>query len=400
MERQQPGDAPAWAVNLLDPDARTDPFPMYAAMRRDGAVGWNRRMGFWMVVGYAAAKRVLSDHERFSSRIRQRQERSLYGAPTMIFTDPPRHTELRQVVASTFTADAARGIESMIRRITIEQLDRALARGAFDFVAEVSGPLPVMAVGELLGIPPGDRPFLKEASDAVVSIGVAGGSTARGRHAAADRLREYFAALLRRRLASGPVGDLLDDVCAAYPSPTPEQLREMVAACMLVLVAGHETTTALLGNAVLGLVERPRVWELLAGEPRLLGAAIEEMIRLDGPVHALRRWTTRRIDDLGGVALAADSPVVVLVAAANRDPDRFDRPDEFLIERGAAPAHLGFGWGAHYCLGARIARIEARLVLGELLGRANVRLAVPRQEIPYVPSLFVRGPASLPLLVT
>lgn len=396
MPKDRRDDVSPWTVNLLDATVRASPFARYAAMREQGSIGWNPRMGVWMAVGYAAAKEILSDGERFSSEIRGDVSRSLYGARTMIFSDEPVHARLRQEVSPGFTSAATRSLTASIRRQTIDLLDRAFAKPGFDFVADVAGPLPVMTVCELLGIPPADRAALNEDSDAIVSIGVAGGTTARVRHQAAARLRDYFVRHVRNRLRSGPSGDLLDLVCAARPDPADEEVGEMAAQCMLVLVAGHETTRSLLGNAVLSLVTLPGLRDGLKADPGGLPGAIEEFVRFTGTVHALRRWT-RRTTRLDGHELAAGSSVIVLPAAANRDPETYERPDDFVLGRLGAPPPLAFGWGPHYCLGAPLARLELRVVLEELLGRSPLRLAVPEERIAYLPSLFVRGPAALAL---
>lgn len=389
-------DASAWKINLLDPAVRADPFSFYMAMRRDGSVGWNRRMGVWMVVGYQAAREVLIDHDRFSSEVKGNRSQSLYGARTVIFTDPPEHTRLRQEVSPGFTASAAKALADTIRRNTADLLDRAFTKPQFDLISELAGPLPVATISDLLGIPKRQQAGLKAASDAMVSIGVAGGATARVRHAAAATLRNYFIEHVQARLRSGPSGDLLDLVCGAHPEPGAEEIQEMAAQCMLVLVAGHETTTGLLGNTVLSLVTLPGLWEELCGAPELLPRAVEEFTRFAGAVHALRRYTRRPVG-LSGHELAADSPVVVLAAAANRDPEMYDSPDTFMLARSGAPPPLAFGWGPHYCLGAPLARLELTIVLEELLRRPRLRLAVPVEQVEYTPSLFVRGPSSVPL---
>lgn len=391
-----PADNSVWAVTLIDPDVRADPFAAYEAMRRHGGIGWNRRLGAWMVSGYDQVRRVLSEHETFSSRIRQAEERSLFGASTMIFTDPAESTRLRQILSAAFTAAAVRRLEPAVRSIATELVDAAVRRGEFDLMRDLAGPLPVMVIAELLGIPAADRPFLKETSDAVVSIGLAGGSTAKARHEAGRRLRDYF----RRGLVDGGLdGDLIRLLRTAYPAPIEAEVEEMVAAAMLVLVAGHETTTNLIGNAILYLLERPSLWDWLAGAPEFIPSATEELIRLAGSVHILRRVTTR-VANIDGCTMPTDQPVLALICAANRDPQRFGRPSELLIDhRGQAP-HLAFGWGSHYCLGAHLARLETRVVLATLIARSRPALGVSPAEIAYIPSLFVRGPLALPLVLT
>ncbi|MEU6721111.1 cytochrome P450 [Nonomuraea sp. NPDC046802] len=390
---------PTWAISLLDEETRRNPFRVYEDLHRCGAVGWNPRIGAWVVVGYAEARRVLSDHESFSSGIRQDYKRSLYGAPTMIFSDPPVHTSLRQALATSFSASSMRMLRTTVERSVTHLLDQAFSRGSFDFITDIAALLPVAVIGGMLGIPPEDQDLLKEASDQVVSVGVVSNSTARSRRAASSALRSYFADRIRERMSTGPKGDLLDAVCAMHQHPTADQLDVMVAACMLVLVAGHETSTGLLGNVALYLMKRPEIRDLMAADPSLVPQVVEEIARLEGPVQALRRWTPREVTDIGGAFVPADANVVVLTGAANRDPAYFAEPGEFSLDRAGAPPHLGFGWGGHYCLGARLARLEAHVLFTQLLGRAPIRMTVARDHVPYVPSLFVRGPAALPVSV-
>jgi cytochrome P450 len=390
---------PAWGISLLDQETRRNLFRVYDDLHRCGAVGWNPRIGAWVVAGYGEARRVLSDHETFSSRMRQDYKRSLYGAPTMIFSDPPVHTSLRQALAASFSASSVRTMRGTVERSAAALLDRAFSRGSFDFVADVAALLPVVVIGDMLGIPPEDQGLLKEASDEVVSVGVVSDSTAKSRRTASLALRSYFAGRIRERMSTGPRGDLLDAVCAMHPDPTAEQLDVMVAACMLVLVAGHETSTGLLGNVALYLMEHPEIRDLMAMDPGLVPQVVEEIARLEGPVQALRRWTTREVADLGGAVVPAGANIVVLTGAANRDPAFFPEPAQFALDRAGAPAHLAFGWGGHYCLGTRLARLEAHVLFTQLLGRVPMRMTVARDLVPYVPSLFVRGPAALPVSV-
>jgi cytochrome P450 len=382
-------------VNPTRDDPRLNPFPWYKTMRDSQQVSYDPRRGGWGVFCYDDVQEVLSNHAVFSSQ--------LYGdapphashpiAASMISTDPPRHRQLRSLVTQAFTP---RAIEAMAPRITAivdELLGAALPAGKFDAIHQLAEPLPVIVIAEMLGIPVQDRARFKLWSDAVVSL--AGGAEMSG-FTAQREMVSYFMGIIERRRRE-PGDDLISGLLQAEIGGEHLSLPELLGFCALLLVAGNETTTNLIGNALLCFAERPELWERLRAEPALLPQAVEEVIRFRSPVQAMFRVTTREVELRGG-RIPAGAGVVAYIGSGNHDESRFEAPDRFDMAR-QPNRHLGFGHGIHYCLGAPLARLEGRIALGAMLARVRTLRRADDAPLQALASSIVYGVRRLPLAI-
>ncbi|MDH6455388.1 MULTISPECIES: cytochrome P450 [unclassified Streptomyces] len=386
-----------------DPRFLQDPYPTYAAMRSSCPVqplptGSGGHPGY-VVTGYAEAREALGDARlskdtaAFFAGKKSRRRLHPAVAHTMLATDPPRHTRLRKVVTKAFTNGAVAQLRPFIARVTDELLDQWPVGERFDFVAALAVPLPVIVICELLGVPAGDRPAVRRWSGELFAAGRPDVIDAAS-HSMADYMTGLVAA---KRLDPGDC--LLDRLIAARDGAERLSEEELVSLAVLLLVAGHETTTNFLGNAALALLQRPAELDRLRQDPDDVPAVLDELLRFDSPVStATFRYTTEAVT-LGGVDIPAGMPVLVALGAANRDPVRFPSPDLLDLDRDAA-AHLGFGHGIHRCVGAPLAKAEAEIALRAVLTRfPGIRLAVPSDRLRWRRTRLVRGLAALPVVV-
>jgi cytochrome P450 len=308
----------------------------------------------------------------------------------MLFSDPPDHTRLRGVVSRAFTPKTIAAMEPRIRQVADELLADVMPGSVVEIVGALAAPLPVMVIAEMLGVDPSDRDRFKEWSDALVELeGV-------GAVRAVEELNEYFALAIAGRRKE-PRDDLLTKLVRAGAEEVLDT-EELMAACTLLLVAGNITTTNLIANSILALARDPDAWQRLRGDPSLVANAMEELMPYDAPVQLGVPRTALRETDVCGVTIPRGTIVVPLIAAGNRDSSHFQDATRFDIERPDAGTHLGFGSGIHYCLGAPLARVEARIALEALLERApKLAIAGPGEPIEYG-SLFLRAPRALQVL--
>ena len=390
--------------NPWDTSFRDNPYPYYKTLL-EGPPRTIDLFGQTVVIAarYADVVAVLRDHPRFSSVQRINPEirrRGLFrGAATMLFSDPPVHTRLRRLVSRDFTPRRIRELEPRIRAITTGLLNDVARRGAFDVMADLANALPVMVIAEILGVPPDRYQTFKQWSDIVV----AGGNTLPGQPmpedvaAVIDEIRSYFSREIEKRRAQ-PGNDLISALVAAHDDNEAMTADELLAFVILLLLAGNETTTNLIGNGMLALGRHPDQMDLLRRTPELTPRAIEEMLRYDGPVQATSR---RALGDaeVGGTPVAAGAECFVLLAAANHDPAQFPDPDRFDITREPRD-HVAFGEGIHFCVGAPLARLEGAIAVGETLRRfPALRLADPEAPLVYKGSYFLRGLDSLKMAI-
>jgi cytochrome P450 len=314
---------------------------------------------------------------------------------SLLMVDPPDHTRLRNLVTRAFTPRRIERLRGRIQTMTDDLLDAAEARGDFDFIRDLAYPLPVMVIAELLGAPTGDRERFKRWSDDIAVI--LDPITTDVPMTQVDASYGEAAAYLRRLFAARreePRDDLISALVAAEADGDRLSEIELVAICMLLLGAGHETTTNLLGNGVLALLRHPEQRERLQAEPGLVEDAVEELLRYDSPVQITDRVATEDLE-LHGHRIRSGQVVGLILGAANRDPDQFSDPDCLDLGR-TDNRHLAFGHGIHFCLGAALARLEAQIVLRTFLDRFPRFTGDPNQT-DYKRSMVLRGLQSFPL---
>lgn len=372
-----------------------DPYPQYKRMRHSAPVFHDEQSGSWHVFRYDDVHRVLSDHATFSSRMGgdDASETGQLFAASLISTNPPRHRQLRSLVTQAFTPRAVDALAPRISTITEELLKGIAPLGAADLIEELAYPLPVIVIAELMGIPADDRIRFKKWSDAVVSQTRTGAEDA-DHHATNQEMTEYFLAMMEQR-RSHPGNDLISNLLAAEIDGQKLSAAELLGFCALMLVAGNETTTNLIGNAVLCFTERPGTIERLRADPSLLPQAVEEVLRYRSPVQSMYRVTAADTT-LRDVQIPAGAPLVAWIGSANRDEGHFQRPDEFDIDRGPI-RHLSFGQGIHFCLGAPLARLEAKIALEAVLANLPGLTLTPGARLERMDSTIIYGVKELPL---
>ncbi|HEX4817169.1 MAG TPA: cytochrome P450 [Nonomuraea sp.] len=374
-------------------------------------VEYDAQTGIWNVYGYPELHDVLGDPATFSSdtmRLLPKgvmpEEFSMEGFITQI--DPPEHGKLRKLVSSAFTRKVVADLEPRIGALTRELLDAARARGRFELVSDLAYPLPVIVIAELLGVPATDRALFKRWADALFQRDTKISFAEPADEAAPDlavtlapwkEMYDYLAshAAERRRR---PRGDLLTRVVEAEVDGERLPDDQVVNFAIVLLLAGHVTTTMLLGNTVLCLDAFPEQQDRVRSDRASIPAVIEESLRFLTPFAALGRSTTREAE-LGGVTIPADQIVLCWLAMANRDPRQFPDPDVFDPGRDPNP-HLGFGRGIHFCLGAPLARLEGRVALNVLLDRFEGIRTDPDSPVEFMPTPTMTGVRRLPLLTS
>ncbi|WP_330294718.1 cytochrome P450 family protein [Streptomyces sp. NBC_00503] len=389
-----------------DPAFVADPFPLYRRLREDGPV---RRVVIaggleaWLVTRYEDGLAALSD-SRLSSDVRDASDtRLLRQLPdpeheamlgNMLHSDPPDHTRLRRLVSKAFTAHRVADMGPRIQAVTDRLLDAVVADGSADLVADFALPLPVTVIGELLGVPVDERHEFQHWTDRMMTRGAEPPDPAVVNEAW-QHMRAYVTELIRSKRAD-PGEDLLSALVAARDEEQRLTEDELAAMVFLLLAAGYITTVNLIGGGLAMLLAHPDQLDLLRRDPGLLPGAIEEFLRYDGPVSPGIARFAREDLEIAGVRIPRGATVLIGSAVADRDPERFPDPDRLDITR-PDNAHLAFGHGLHYCLGAPLARLEGRIAIGTALRRLpGLALAVPPAEIPWRPG-GLRGPLALPV---
>jgi cytochrome P450 len=384
-------------LDFLTDDMRRDPYPLYEQVRSSAPLFQEPRTGMWLLFDYAGVKRALTDPETFSSRVTPPTGK----APEwLVFSDPPRHTKLRAILMKAFTPRSIANLEPRVRQLSRELLDPHLARGELDLAVDYAGPLPSMVIAEMIGIPLADRRrFLRWAEVIVnLSYAIAGGEAAdqamRENAEVREEMKAYLARVLEER-RKAPKDDLLTRLVEAEVDGERLTEDDLLGFFQLLLSAGTETTTNAISNAILCFIEHPDQLARLRAEPHLLPSAIEEVLRYRSPTQFAFRETTRDVE-LHGQVIPKGSLVLPVIGSANRDPQQFEDPGRFDIARGPNP-HIAFGHGIHFCLGAALARLEARVALADVLERLE-HFELASSE-PWEPrkALLVHGPRRLPL---
>jgi cytochrome P450 len=377
-----------------------DPFPTYRRMQEEEPLHHNPKLGFWALTRFDDVLQGLSDHESLSSAEGTLIEQIGSGQPPpdmMIFTDPPRHDALRKLVSRAFTPRRVASLEADIRGMCAEWLDPVAEAGEGEIVADLAGKLPMAVIARLLGAPAEDNARLKDLSDRLLHREE--GSVAKPDDGAAAGLELvlYFGDLIAQRRQQ-PADDMMTDLIQAEmpgPDGEPQHLNEteLVMFCLLLGVAGNETTSKLIATGTVVLADFADERERLAADPHLWGSAVEELLRFDPPSHYQGRVATRDMS-WHGETVPAGSTVLLVNGAANHDPREFREPHLFIADR-PIERHLALGHGIHYCLGASLARLETKVALEELVRRFP-RYEVDKAGVERFHSSNVRGLSKVP----
>jgi cytochrome P450 len=392
--------------DIFSAEAMEDPHLLFSEIRRSSPVCQVEPDGWWAVSRYQDVVFVLKHPELFSSsNLRSAQDAivdpRLRGDPlfpderSVLSSDPPVHGRLRKLINGAFAPKAMLRLEERVRAIAAEHVDAILSKSRFDLIADLAVPLPVIVIAEMLGIDPARRADFKRWSDDAINVAVTReleddevSRILQGRR----EFRAYFEAMIRERRRS-PREDLVSDLCRAEAG---EELsaEEILSMTILLLIAGNETTTNLIGNGTLALLDHPDALRRLREDPALIPGFLEEVLRYDGPVKLLARRATEEVT-LSGITIPRGAIVAPLLAAANRDPEAFPDPDRFDITR-EGRGHVTFGHGIHFCVGAPLTRMEGRIAFGELLRRLPSFSRAPG-KVAWNPSFGLRGLQALPL---
>ncbi|MET7297350.1 cytochrome P450 [Embleya sp. NPDC005575] len=390
---------------LFSPAFLADPYPTYAHLRRTTPVhriATPQGFDMWLLTRYEDVRAGLTD-PGFSRdlHLAPPEATALTGDPdsamnrNLLTLDPPDHTRVRKLVQSAFSTRRVNLLAERVESILAGLLDAAPRTRPFDLITAVAHPLPITVICELLGVPVTDRDDFRAWTDGMVSS--ARPDSQRLLRQAQEDLLAYFLDLIRRKRAR-PGRDLLSALVEARDGDEGLSEAELVGMAFMLLVAGHETTVNLIATGIMLLLTHPGERARLAAEPSLLPAALDEILRYDGPA-GIAFMVARRDVELPGGVVPAGAVTAALWHAANRDPERFPDPDTFRIDR-AERSHLGFGHGIHRCIGAPLAVMEARLALGGILGRfPRMRLAVPASDLRWRPAPFFRGLVDLPVVL-
>ncbi|MGW7369407.1 cytochrome P450 family protein [Streptomyces sp. NPDC054841] len=403
---------PAAAAERCTPEFRRNPHPVYARLRDTAPVCPMKPPhgnDTYLITRYEDARAALSD---------PRLSKDMYGAmdayrrifgdssvaldDNMLNSDPPKHTRLRKLVNSEFTPRRVEALRPQIQDIVDRLLDSCPTREPFDLLPAFAFPLPITVICELLGVPPQERSHMHQLSTTVAQTGFSEESK-RAQQEAEEDLHAYFTDLIARK-RSRPGDDLLSALTAAQDTDGGLTQNELVSTAFLLMFAGHKTTAYLIGNAVYHFLANPAQLRAVQENPELVGPAVEELIRYDGSVESSTfRYATEDVE-FSGTRIPKGALVQIALSSANRDPLKFDSPDEFDVMRpgNAQNAHLGFGHGSHYCLGAPLARLEMQLALTSLFSRfPSMALADPEREANWmaVPFPAFRGLAELPVVL-
>jgi|SRR5579859_6611234 len=399
-------------ANLAKPEVRADPYSLYQRLRSEDPVHWDEPMGFWVITRYAELVRGL--HEpRFSKAQgmtaalgRYPDDEHALARPIyhffskqLLYADPPYHSHLRGLMNKAFTPRVVERMRGGIQRLVDELLDAAPASGSWDVISQFAYPLPARVILNMLGLPPSERERFKEWSDDFgATIGVVRRTPKAQMEKSGHSLAAFAAYIDHFQASHCQAGhdDLLTALFNAEEQSSRLSREELVANAMLLLFAGHETTTNLIGNGLLALLRHPHQMQLLRDEPQRLPEAIEEMMRYDSPVQVVWRLATEDIE-LGGKMIQKGQMVNFMLGAANRDPEQFPEPDRFDITRNAGK-QVDFGLGTHFCLGAPLARLEAPIAFESLLRRLP-RMRLGAEVLEYKEQPVFHALKALPVTV-
>ena len=401
-------------VDLLTPERVANPYSVLTRLRQEKPVHWNERYRAWFICRHDDLLAALKDPRFSSDRIRgvfehklteaQRKEREFTYrilGEWMVFRDPPDHTRLRKLVSRAFTPRAISEWEPRITEVTEHLITECAPLGGMDLISDFAYPLPAIVIAEMMGVPPGDRDIFKDWSDDLMVL-VFGAQGVKGRRERAQNglaeLAEYLGGLVQD-YRGGPAAteeNLICSLIAAAEGDDNLTDDEIVGTCILLLFGGHETTTNLIGNGLRALLGHPKQLERLRNnlDREYMRRSVEEILRFDGPSKMQVRMAVEDIP-MREATIKKHDMVYLAQAAANRDPEVFEDPDVFDVERNPT-SHVGFGFGLHYCLGAAVARLEGAIALDALIRRLPDLRAGPGSE-EWHPTLISRGMKSFPV---
>jgi cytochrome P450 len=367
----------SWTAGLLE-----DPYDLYHELRSNDPVHWSSAASSWVLTRHSDVASVLQYDARITA---ERLSRLLAQLPPEVsrrvaplrnhlrsfvqFDDPPEHTRHRATAARFFTPRFVEQLRPRIQAIVDELLDDLEGQDQFDLIADLAFPLPAIVIAEVLGIPPGERDRFKAWADRIADFfeGVDDGYAALSLTANEAVLEmEAFLRVIVEERRRAPQPDLITGLLGEADAGRLSE-GELFGWCMFLLLAGHETTTGLIGNAIVSLIQRPEQLAELRADPGLVPSAIEELLRFDSPVQRISRVAVQEIT-LDGKTVRPGDRLWAMIGAANRDPDQFDKPDDLDLRRNPN-RHLAFGYGIHFCLGAPLARLEGQLVIKALIQR-------------------------------
>jgi cytochrome P450 len=387
------------SYNPLSPEVQDDPYPYYAELRDKAPVAWIDSMQGWAVSRYADVDFILRNPRLFSSASWNTAASGdlvvVPEAPGLLSLDPPDHTRMRKLANKGFTPRLIRAMEPRVRAITQDLLKSLTGQAEADLVSALSVPLPIIVIAEMLGIELERQADFKRWSDDVVrSLNRPTDEAVRAEiRQSITEFRTYLGNMINKRRTE-PGDDLITAFVQAEEEHQVLSSIEILGLTVLLLAAGNETTTNLIGNAVLALLNHPDELAKVRAERASVSALVEEVLRYDSPVQVVFRQATQDVELEGG-KLPAGATVLLLLGAANRDGRRFPEPDRFDVERNPQD-HVGFGYGIHYCLGAPLARLEGRIALEALLFDCPPFTRVLARA-PRIAAFLVRGPQTLPL---
>ncbi|MXV95243.1 MAG: cytochrome P450 [Gemmatimonadetes bacterium] len=387
----------------LAPSFVADPYPVYRRLRDRDPVHYSILTEQFVVSRFADVDRILRDHRNFSNDLqRARSSRGSLGTrkklrPSMLVQDPPDHTRLRRLVSRAFTPRSVAKMEDYIRATAHGLLDEVEGAGEFDLMKAFAVPLPTIVIARMIGVPEQDLDRFKVWSDHLARALEPLLTTEEEElvHQSDQQLAEYFRAIIEQRRRE-PRDDLVSRLAEAEDEGDKLTPDETIVMLRLLLTAGNETTTNLIGNGFRALLRHPDQLTLLRERPELAAAAVEELLRYDSPVQLDMRITTRDLE-IGNVAVQSGTLVTLAIGSANHDPERFQRPDELDITR-SDQGNISFGRGIHHCLGAPLARLEGRVALEVLLERFD-RIGFGPRAPRYRPSVVLRGLERFDVLV-
>jgi cytochrome P450 len=391
---------------LLSAEFRNDPYPAYARLRQAEPVYFSEAWDTWLLTRYddvmagfrhpgLSADRASGYARRLPAEVRERLRPLTDNlASWLLLMDPPAHTRVRALVNRAFTPRVAEAMRPRIEELAAELVGGLAGSDEIDVIADVAGPLPVIVIVEMLGLPRGDWRQLKRWSDTLAAFMGAGAMTPEVVGAALGsvmELEEYLRAAIEERRAR-PADDLLSTLIKARDQDDRLSDRELLSTCTALLFGGHETTTNLIGNGLYVLLGHPEQRAMIQRAPELMPGAIDEILRYECPVQRMGRVAVEDIE-IRGRRIRAGERVYMVMGAAHRDPDKFAEPDRFDVQR-RGEKHLAFGLGPHYCLGAALGRMEGEIALSTLLRRFP-GMEMVDQEIAWLDNLTVRGLRSL-----